>query len=226
MKQNLLAIDTSTERATVAISTQGAIYAEAKMNVRQHAQCLLPMIDQLLIKAGLTLSELDGIVFGCGPGSFTGLRITSSIVKALAYAHDLPLFPVTSLQAIAYDVYCTEDNLDQDVGILAMLDARMQEVYWAYFDDNMQSEAPQVSPATDVILPYRNPFVLAGVGLDGYVQQLSMDLQSCLLKQRIVFPTAEAMIRLVQLGNIQSVDAANALPIYVRNHVTQGEPRG
>lgn len=269
MKLNLLAIDTSTERATVAITAHGEMHSEEQTNLRQHAQCLLPMIDSLLTKAKLTLNQLDGIVFGCGPGSFTGLRITCSIAKALAYAHDLPLFPVSGLQAIAQDVYQSETDLDEGVGVLAMLDARMHEVYWAYFDRHMipsqhsdrsfEKAVSYVSPASDIVLsesvivsasltsPYDQsskslandaetmteavlsvdaPLILAGVGLDIYAQQLPQAVQARIMKQRAIFPNAEAMIRLAQTGKIHSVSAADALPIYVRNQVTQGEKRG
>ena len=126
----LLAIDTSTERATVALAVGDTVFHDEKHNVREHAQCLLPMINGLLEKAAVSLSQLDGIVFGCGPGSFTGLRITCSMAKALAYAHDLPLFPVSSLAAIANKVYHVTENLKPDTHVLAMLDARMQQVYF------------------------------------------------------------------------------------------------
>ncbi|MDP3705543.1 MAG: tRNA (adenosine(37)-N6)-threonylcarbamoyltransferase complex dimerization subunit type 1 TsaB [Legionellaceae bacterium] len=228
MKKNLLAIDTSTERATIAISAHGKVYSEEQTNLRQHAQCLLPMIDSLLIKSGLALKQLDGIVFGCGPGSFTGLRITCSVAKALAYAHDLPLFSVSSLQAIAQEAYESEPDIDASVGVLALLDARMHEVYWAYFDQSMVfiNTESYVSSAVDIVLSVDKPFILAGVGLDTYAQQLSSVLQARILKQRVIFPNAEAMIRLAQTGKIQPVSAADALPIYVRNQVTQGDKRG
>ena len=102
---NLLAIDTSTEHATVAVTAHGELFSEEQGSMRQHAQFLLPMVERMLGLAGLSLTQLDGIVFGRGPGSFTGLRIACSVAKGLAYAHDLPLYPVSSLAAIAYEAH-------------------------------------------------------------------------------------------------------------------------
>ena len=224
---NLLAIDTSTECATVALTKDGAIYFEEQTNLRQHAQCLLPMVDKLLMRAGCDIAQLDGIVFGCGPGSFTGLRITCSVVKGLAYAHDLPLFPVGSLQAIAEEVYHTEVDLDPSVGVLAILDARMHEVYWMYCtDQNIFQSKALVSPAAEVVVPFDAKFILAGVGIDIYTQQLPIEIQSRIIKSTTVFPKAEAMIRLVAKGMIIPINAEQASPFYVRNQVTHGESRG
>ena len=105
----LLAIDTSTERASVALAVGQEIQSREHLAQRQHAQFLLPVIDELLSEAGLTISQLDGIVFGRGPGSFTGLRIACSIVKGLAYAHDLAVYPVSSLLTIANDAFLDPD---------------------------------------------------------------------------------------------------------------------
>ena len=89
---NLLAIDTSTDHATVALAFGNELLSEEQGSMRQHAQFLLPMVERLLTSASLSFSQLDGIVFGCGPGSFTGLRIACSVAKAFAFAHDLLAF--------------------------------------------------------------------------------------------------------------------------------------
>ena len=211
---NLLAIDTSTERASVALSVGDAIYSDTQDSLRQHAQCLLPMIEGLLTSAAIQLSQLDGIVFGRGPGSFTGLRVACSSAKALAYAHDLPLYPVSSLASIADAVY-TESDLTTNTPLLVMLDARMQQVYWAFFSRNEADSIEQVSAAEDISIPL-TPFMVAGVGLDTYVPLLPNALQTQILKQRLVYPDACAMIRLVRRGQVQAVSADQALPAYVR----------
>ena len=211
----LLAIDTSTERASVALAIGDDVYSDEQGSLRQHAQLLLPMIDGLLVKAGTQLNQLDGIVFGRGPGSFTGLRIACSIAKALAYAHDLPLFPVSSLAAIADEVYHTETDLAPDTQVLAMLDARMQQVYWACFAPDNFSPNEQVTAAEDVCSSVTR-LIVAGAGLDTYAPQFSALLQTQIIKQRAIYPEARAMIRLVRRGQIQAVRAADALPVYVR----------
>lgn len=220
---NLLAIDTSTERATVALSVNGDIRSEEQGHLRQHAQFLLPMIERLLASAQLHLNQLDGIVFGRGPGSFTGLRITCSVVKALAYAHDLPLFPVSTLAAIAHAAYQTE--IPAEVHVLAMLDARMHEVYWGYYARDAAVADEKVSPVADITVP-KVPLILAGVGFEQYVAQLPHILQTHIIQQVVVYPQAQAMIQLVQCGNIKAVSVIDALPVYIRNQVVQGEPRG
>ena len=212
----LLAIDTSTERATVALAIGEDVYSAEQGSLRQHAQCLLPMIDGVLANASMQLNQLDGIVFGRGPGSFTGLRVACSIAKALAYAHDLPLFPVSSLASIAEEVSFTEPSLTVDTPILAVLDARMQEVYWAYFTQKEVFPVEQVTSAEEVFTPTTTPFILAGVGLETYAPQLSAALQTQIIKQCSVYPAARAMIRLVRRGQIQAVNEADALPVYVR----------
>jgi len=167
---------------------------------------------------------LDAIVFGCGPGSFTGLRVACSIAKGLAYAHDLPVYPVSSLAAIAYETYQTPVSGAQ---VLAMIDARMHQVYWGYFTGESYEVAEQVASAHDIILPSSTPIILAGTGLETYRAQLPKAVQSQIIKESAIFPDAKAMIQLVKYGKIRAVSAVDALPMYVRNQVTQGEePRG
>lgn len=213
----LLAIDTSTEMATVAIAVDKQIQSEEQMGIRQHAQLILPMVERLLISAGLTFSQLDGIVFGRGPGSFTGLRIACSVAKGLAYAQDLPLFPVSSLAAIAKDVYQKEAP---DSNVLAMVDARMHQVYWACFSGLSYEVLEQVSNPMDIQLESDNPWILAGVGFESYVPQLPEAVRKLLIKQRTHYPKAQAMIELVQDGHVHAVSAADALPVYIRDKVT------
>ncbi len=221
----LLAIDTSTERATVALSLGDVFYCDAQDGLRKHAQLLLPMVEGLLAKSGTSLNQLDGIVFGRGPGSFTGLRIACSVAKALAYAHDLPVFPVSSLAAIADEVYYTEMAFPPasppHTQVLAMLDARMQQVYWACFARDNFSPDEHVSAPEDVISP-ATPVIVAGVGLDSYAAQFPSAIAAPSVKQRVVYPEARAMIRLVRRGHITAVSAADALPVYVRElHFTK-----
>jgi tRNA threonylcarbamoyladenosine biosynthesis protein TsaB len=222
---NLLAIDTSTDLATVALSVQGHIQCAQQAHVRQHAQFLLPMIQGLLASAESKLSQLDGIVFGRGPGSFTGLRIACSVAQALAYAHDLPLFAVSTLTAIAYSTYQKETALPAATHVLAMIDARMHQVYWECFTSELLNLDGKVTDAKEITLPM-GPTIIAGVGFEAYTVQLPQIIQANILKQITIFPQAEAMIHLVHCGKIQAVNAADAMPVYVRNHVAQGDTRG
>ena len=216
----LLAIDTSTSRATLALSVGDVVYTDEQDNLKAHAKELLPMIDAMLTKSGLQLRELDGIVFGCGPGSFTGLRVTCSLAKALAYAHDLVMYPVSSLAAIAEEVYHTEANLLPNTNVLAVLDARMQQLYWQSFAASGTSVMPaQVTDAADIMITPACSLIVAGVGFEEYTSQCSPQLLSQIIADRVIYPHANAMIRLVKAGLIQSVSAAEAQPLYVRNSV-------
>lgn len=212
---NYLAIDASTELASVAVSVGLKIFCEERDTPRQHTPWLLPVIEQLLAAAQCQLTELDGIVFGRGPGSFTGLRIACAVAKGLAYAHDVPLFPVSSLAAIACHVFQTEPNLAPNTQVLAMMDARMQEVYWEVFADPSQGSREQVGPIDQVVIPADAPVIIAGVGLDTYPKPESWSARQ--LQQHTVFPHAKSMIHLVQSGNIEPVAVAQAVPMYIRN---------
>ena len=223
---NLLAIDTSTELLTVSVATQGELFSDEQGSMRQHATFILPMSERLLALAGLTFKQLDGIVFGRGPGSFTGLRIACSVAKGLAYAHDLPLFPVSSLLAIAHEVYHAEAHQHSACNVLAMIDARMHQVYWGCFTSTSYDVEERVSLATDIQLDSVAPLILAGVGLETYALQMPADIQARVVKQCTIFPKAMAMIGLVQEGQVKAVSAAEALPVYVRNQVTHGTAKG
>lgn len=221
---NWLAFDTSTEQASVALSINDKMYVAMNPNLRQHAQHLLPMIDDLLQRANSKLDALQGIIFGCGPGSFTGLRIACSVAQGLAYAAGLPLYPVNSLHAIAADVLAEEKKTD--TAVLALLDARMHEVYWAYYPNALHCVESHVCAAEKIQLPSAAPFILAGVGLSTYTAQLAPSIQAQILQSLERFPKAETMIRMVQSGAVAAVSIEEALPTYVRHHVTQGSSHG
>lgn len=216
----LLAIDTSTSRATLALAVNGQTYVDEQDNLKAHAQLLLPMIDRLLKKAQIKLQQLDGIVFGCGPGSFTGIRVTCSLAKGLAYAHDLMMYPVSSLAAIAKEVYDTEPNLLPNTHVLSVIDARMQQLYWQCFQAPCVSlMAEEVMNAADISMATKAPLILAGVGFEAYQTQCSQQLLASIIKTRIVYPHAKTMIDLVKSCSIPPINPAQAQPLYVRNTV-------
>ncbi len=219
---NWLAIDTSTEKASVALSLNGAVTSHEHVGARTHALGILPSIQALITDANVALNELDGIVFGRGPGSFTGVRVACSIAKGLAYAHNLPLYPVSTLEAIVESAHFAKRNVAvEGVGCLAVIDARMNQVYWAYATQAAQSIGrEQVSDVKDIVVPGDDCIHLLGVGWEHYEQQWALTLNKRIVQRTIIYPEAAAMIRLVARGLITPVSADEALPVYVRDKVT------
>ncbi len=126
---NLLALDTSTDACTVAVQTNKNKYHRTIIESKTHAQNILPLIKEILSEAKITLEELNAIAFGRGPGSFTGLRIASSVTQALAFVNQIPVIPISSLLMMAQTAY----RIHQIPSIAICLDARMEEVYFAKF---------------------------------------------------------------------------------------------
>lgn len=125
----ILALDTSTEACSCALSIDGAIDEHHAVTPRQHARLILPMIGELLGRHSLDFSSLDAIAFGRGPGSFTGLRIAAGVTQGIAFAAGLPVVAVSTLAAVALDVHLATGATN----ILACLDARIDEIYWGQF---------------------------------------------------------------------------------------------
>jgi tRNA threonylcarbamoyladenosine biosynthesis protein TsaB len=220
----LLAIDTSTEIASIALMIDEEISCDEQDSQKTHARLLLPMIDRLMVHAGLQMNQLDGIVFGCGPGSFTGLRIACSVAKGLAYAHDLGLIPVSSLGAIAWSA--RKLHHDATLPVLAVLDARMHEMYWSYFAEATLVSEEHVNAVQEIHVPKQQSVILAGVGIDEYWSDFPEAIKSQITVKVTLYPKAAAMIQLAQHAAIKPVSIAQAQPVYVRNQVTQGGSRG
>lgn len=214
----LLAIDTSTEQASVAVSFGDELLHQEQGAQRTQAQFLLPMIDELLAKANIPMTQLDGIIFGCGPGSFTGLRIACSIAKGLAYANDLGLIPVSSLATIAWGA--RQQDAHADSAVLAVLDARMHEMYWAYYPQSEYVAQERVNAVADIALPSEQAIVLAGAGIDEYWTDFPDVLKAQVSNRLTVYPNAAAMIELVRAKKLPAIAVADAQPVYVRNQVT------
>jgi tRNA threonylcarbamoyladenosine biosynthesis protein TsaB len=225
----ILAIDTATEACSAALLVDGEIKAEYKIAPREHSRLILKMVDQLLADAGLTVAELDAIAFGRGPGSFMGLRIAAGVVQGIAFAHDIPVIPISTLKAIAQRAF----EQTQNKNILVAIDACMDEVYWcAYFlEDNqwLPDAKEQVISPDLVSLPEKlsgsdTPWVGAGTGWKSYKERL-LSTADCKLQTILpeCLPSAEVIVKLAvdefSAGN--TVIAAEAIPVYLRNDVAK-----
>lgn len=212
-----LAIDTATDIAKVVVQHQNECFSVEKHGVSTHAQTLLPLIQNLMQEAKIDFSELNGIVVGRGPGSFTGLRVACSIAKGIAFPFDLPIYPVSNLAAIAW----TAKQHHPEHLILAVMDARMQQVYWGLFDDPLRQTPEYVGCLSEVEQKIESHVVLAGYQYGAYRHLLSTVVAEYEIK-----PDAKAMIEMVKTGRIEKISAELLEPTYVRNEVTQGATRG
>src|SRR5215831_4430849 len=128
MTTRLLAIETATESCSAALLIGDAVIERCEIAPRRHAELILPMIESLLGEAGVTRRQIDGIAVGRGPGAFTGVRLAISVAQGLALGLDIPVVPVSSLAALAQDAPAKQSG-----SILAVIDARMGEVYSGTF---------------------------------------------------------------------------------------------
>jgi len=227
---NYLALDASTEACSVALQLDGKISASYELCPQSHSLRLLPMIDDLLKDAGIELADIDALIFGQGPGSFTGVRIGVGVAQGLAFSANLPVVGVSSLQAMAQQAYIKHGEKQ----VIAAIDARMSEVYNGYYtlDEHNIMQAQQdeaVTPpehlAEQLSKVLNGSFYAVGTGWDAYSEKLDEKLLS--LKSNdgspdILFPSAEAMLAIgvVKLEQGQGVSAEQAQPVYVRDTVS------
>ena len=210
---NLVAIETSTEQGSIAVWSDGVVLRRACPPGVAHSQTLLPLLCATMSEAGLAFAALDGIAFAAGPGSFTGLRIACGVAQGLAFAHDLPLVPVGTLDAMAL--------ASGGERVLVLLDARMGEVYCGQFAAAVPLAAPELCQPAALPLPEAAGWLACGNGLAAYPvlrQRLAACVQSW---QPELMPDAAAVAHLAapRLARGEGVDAAGATPLYVRNKV-------
>jgi tRNA threonylcarbamoyladenosine biosynthesis protein TsaB len=101
----LLAVETSTQACSAALYIDGVICERFELTSNEHTRLILPMVDSLMSEAGLRPQQLDALAFGCGPGSFTGVRIATGVIQGIAFGADLPVVPVSTLAATAQDFF-------------------------------------------------------------------------------------------------------------------------
>ena len=224
----LLAIDTSTEACSAALLLDGEVTERWQLAPRAHAELILPMVEELLAAAGVSLAGLDAVAFARGPGAFTGLRIATGVVQGLSFAADRPVVAVSTLAALALGA-ARQHGAQR---VLAALDARMNEVYWGAYlagDDGLvglQGEERVCRPEEVPVLGEGGWFG-AGSGWAAYAEPLAARLSgSVSATDGGLLPRAGDVARLAAHRFTQEggVPAAEALPIYLRNEVVQAPP--
>ena len=214
----LLVLDTSTEYCSAALSLDGQVLAFRVLAGQRHSALVLPMIEELLRDGGVTLRQLDGIAYGAGPGSFTGLRIACAVTQGLAFGAGLPVVGVSTLESIA-----EQTGADK---VLTVLDARMAEVYWGAYEREVTRwravRAPQLALPESVAVPEGEGWVGAGNGFAVLGEMLRPRLAAQLTHiDETLMPDAAAMVplALAAFERGEGVDPALAAPIYLRDKV-------
>ena len=215
----VLAFDTSTEWLTVAVGDGLSWMTHRERAGVANSERILPAIDALLAKAEWQLADLNGIAFGAGPGAFTGIRIACSVAQGLALGADLPVVPVPTLQALAQQAW--RDHAATRV--FACLDARMREVYFAFYVRNgnewiAQSE-PSVQKPSEIAALVGTGWIGAGDGFAAYPELATLEGVAGVHADAL--PSAQSIgeLALPILAKGQGVAAAEALPLYVRHRV-------
>lgn len=219
MSVKLLALDTAGTRCSVALLADGRLLERDAPGERMQAESVLPLVEQLLAEAGLALRELDAIAFGRGPGAFTGLRVAAAVAQGLAYGAGLPVVPVSDLAALAVAAM----RRHEVKRVVACLDARMQEVYWAAYEagpDGLVTLAEEaLSPPGD-IPALTGTWFGAGPGWEAYGTILR-DRVAVTGSDGTLVPTAGDVARLGELAlrQGQTVAPERAIPVYLRDKV-------
>lgn len=217
----LLALDTAGTRCSVALLLDDRLQELDAPAERLQAEHVLPMVERLLAEAGLQLSSLDAIAFGRGPGAFTGLRVATSVAQGLAYGAGVPVVPVSDLAALA----AATVRVHRAGRIMACLDARMHEVYWAAYEsrpDGLVALSEEwLGPPAEVTAPSAGPWFGAGPGWGAYGEVLRGRVPELMGTDPALLPTAGDIARLGQeaLQKGGSVPPERALPVYLRDKV-------
>ena len=214
----LLAFDTSTEILSIALQAgqEGRVLEHTGAGGAHASATLIPAIEQLMAQAGLAMAELDAIAFGRGPGSFTGLRTAAAVAQGLGFGAGVPVLPIDTLLAVAEEAHaqCGATR------VVALLDARMDEVYFAAYEREgtrwRTLQAPALGRPEAVSVPAG--WTIAGNAHELHAARLPADAPHI-----HALPTARALLRLAPafLADSAVHPAAQALPLYIRDKVAQ-----
>ena len=227
----ILAIETSSELASCALLHQGVLTSHESSGVRTHSQAILPMVQALLGEAGLALADCDALAYGVGPGSFTGVRTATGIIQGLGFGASLPVLPVVTLLAMA-EACRAVSGADE---VLALLDARMGEVYWARYRKEGEGagagagagtagwrivDAPTLAAPTAV--PAFGAATACGNGLMAYPAAFAEQVAS--VGDRVVadimpHARAVAVLAAIDFAAGRAIPADQAQPLYLRNKI-------
>lgn len=229
MTTKILAIDTATDTCSVALQIDATIIERHKLAPQKQSELILPMIQEVLAESQLDLHQINAIAFGCGPGSFTGIRLATSIVQGLCFGADLPAIPISTLQALAQGFYHTTQNKN----IITSLDARMQEIYFAVYQADENGLMQPV--INDCLCKPNAPLFVdlmqknSWIGIGSAWQVYSDILQQCCAQNAIQISNTQydyhsrardiAELALVQYNLGKTIKAEDILPVYLQNNM-------
>jgi tRNA threonylcarbamoyladenosine biosynthesis protein TsaB len=224
MSAKILALDTSTDACSAALLINGEMTHFFEVTPQQHTAHILPMIKKLLDQAKVELNALDAVAFGFGPGSFTGIRLATSIAQGLAYGAKLPVIPISTLRALAQRAFA-EFSIPS---VFAAFDARMQCVYWGGYqcgqDEIMHAVVNDMIAAPEKVITPENMPLTESIGVGGgwglYEDILST---RCQVAKVVVnyYPRAQEIAFLAEFEFARGhlVDPEQALPLYLRDEI-------
>lgn len=224
----ILSLDSATECATVALLEDFKVLGEINFNYKkQHSTLLMSMIDELLKASSMEVNDLDGFVVSKGPGSFTGLRIGMATIKGLSLGLNKPYISISSLDALAYNVYGTE-------GILCpIMDALRNNVYTCIYEYINGELSPitdymalSINELSDILKTYDKTIYFVGDGTKIHKEYLKSELSNCYFApQHLNFVRASALgeIGMKKLLAGMRDDANNSAPIYLRKSQAERE---
>jgi tRNA threonylcarbamoyladenosine biosynthesis protein TsaB len=220
---NVLAVETSSEQLSLALAHAGSVHTFDRIVGNRHAELVLPEIERLLAAAGAAIGMLDAVVFGAGPGAFTGLRIACGVAQGLALPRSLPVLGVGTLEALAEGAFAEDAGAKR---VIACIDARMGEIYHAAYRRVARGwealNAPELVRPAELPVPDDGGWVGCGSGFRAHGAALALRFGSHLVRvDPDALPHASAMLRLAlpRLAAGEGKDPAEAVPLYVREKV-------
>ncbi len=218
----LLALDTSSVACSVAVQVGDDVVERHEEKPREHTRLLIPMIESVIKEADVALPELDAIVLGNGPGSFIGMRIAASVAQGLAFGAGLEIIPVSSMAAVAAQVFAQEDAVE----VVVAQDAHMGEVYLGIYrlsDDLPVEVMPERLQAAELITELQDEAstgrIAAGFGWQRYPELYAANQRSFAATSNILHPRACFLLGSGAIG--KAIRPEDVMPAYLRQKVAE-----
>ena len=219
---NLLSLDTSSAACSVCLQIEHQEYSSHFIEPKSHTRTLLPTIKRLLENAGAVINDLDAIILGVGPGSFVGTRVAAAVAQGIAFAGEINLIPISSMEAIACEAM-QQNNLKN---IIVIQDARMDEIFIGKYQldsqNNLKASTPiQLQSKFDKIVDHDLEIAVTGNASNSYLEAQNGELKIRPIKKNIIYPNASFLLKLgnIYYSNGLSIKPEELVIDYIRNKV-------